>query len=162
MDNPHFAFTKIHLAMETLRSYGVLQLQASGSSMLPALWPGDLLVVEAAEFDQVIPGDLVLFARDGRFFVHRVRQKTCSCLVTRGDAMPRNDAPVTRSEVLGKVSSVRRQEEWLEPAQLAAPWPITGWTLAHSDLCQRLLLRWHTRRITRMGFSAAHACEWDA
>ena len=31
------------LAGQTLRSWGVLKLRATGLSMLPTLWPGDLL-----------------------------------------------------------------------------------------------------------------------
>ena len=63
------------LASEVLRASGTLRLTAPGHSMLPTLWPGDLLTVEARSIDQVQAGDVVLFTRENRFFVHRVLRK---------------------------------------------------------------------------------------
>lgn len=105
------------LASETLRSSGTLRLGVSGWSMLPTLWPGDTLVVQRAGSDEIAEGDIVLFARDRRFFVHRVIRKDRSALMvqTRGDALPRPDPPVSNRELLGRVVSVERNGEFLQP-----------------------------------------------
>ena len=38
------------MAAEALRSWGTLKLRATGISMLPALWPGDLLTVSGSVY----------------------------------------------------------------------------------------------------------------
>src|SRR5258708_23478477 len=38
--------------------------------MLPSIWPGDIACV--SRVDAYRPGDVVLFSRNGRLFVHRV------------------------------------------------------------------------------------------
>ena len=53
-------------------------------------------------------GDVVLFVRDGRFFVHRVVERRGRQVVTRGDAVPVADPPVQPHEFLGFVVSTQR------------------------------------------------------
>ncbi len=43
--------------------------------MLPTLWPGEVLAIEAQSFDRVQVGDVVLFAREDRFYIHRILRK---------------------------------------------------------------------------------------
>jgi hypothetical protein len=43
--------------------------------MLPTLWPGELLTIQAQSLDQVQPTEVVLFSREGRFCIHRVVRK---------------------------------------------------------------------------------------
>ncbi len=63
---------KCELAGDVLRSSGTLRLQVSGWSMLPAIRPGDVLVIHRAGSEDVSKGDIVLFSRDRRLFAHRV------------------------------------------------------------------------------------------
>src|SRR5208282_2077706 len=63
---------KLGLAAEMLRDCGKVQLRAWGTSMLPSVWPGDLLTIQSVAQDEVVPGDIVLVLRDHRFFVHRL------------------------------------------------------------------------------------------
>lgn len=113
---------KYELAREVLRSSGVLRLQVTGWSMLPTIWPGDELVIERVDCNRVSTGDIVLFGRDSRFFVHRVISKVDDHLsgglgvITRGDGMPMPDRPVASSEVLGRVSLIRRSGGYVRPA----------------------------------------------
>ncbi len=147
---PQFAETrdriKHNLATEVLRAAGGVQLAAFGYSMLPTLWPGDLLQVQAASFAQVEAGEVVLFAREGRFFVHRVLQRmdgdAQQFLITRGDALPAPDAFVKPDEVLGRVTTVRRKDRDI---------PVPGCTVARRGLgllltasvrLRSLALRW--------------------
>ena len=60
------------MAAEVLRSSGNLCLRVSGLSMLPAVWPGDILNVSRLDANLALPGDIVLYGREGRLVAHRV------------------------------------------------------------------------------------------
>ena len=81
--------------------------------MVPGLWPGD--VVEVARTSPASPiqsGELVLVARAGRLFCHRVveivRDREVDLLRTRGDALEDCDPLTPLSDVLGVVVRVER------------------------------------------------------
>ena len=90
--------------------------------MLPAISPGDTLVIEPARSESVGKGNIVLFRRDGRLFAHWVSGKSGSAsdfqIVTQGDGMPNPDPPVSSSQLLGKVCFVVRDGRCLEPARI--------------------------------------------
>ena len=134
---------KSELAAEVLRREGVLHLQASGSSMLPALWPGDCLTERADGFSAAGAGDIVLYAREGRLFAHRVIRRRPHSLVTQGDCLPAPDEPVTANEFLGRVVGVRRREVVTSTGRLSPPDRILAWLLCRSDLMHALALRLH-------------------
>jgi hypothetical protein len=82
------------------------------------VWPGDTLVVESVNSGTVSEGDIVLFSRDRRLFAHRVVKKISApggAILTRGDAMPVPDSPVSDSELLGRVSFILRDGKCIEP-----------------------------------------------
>jgi signal peptidase I len=110
---------KCDLAGQVLRSFGALRLRVTGSSMLPSLWSGDLLLIERHDFARISTGDIVLYIRQGRLFVHRVVSAADESgreqLVTQGDALRAPDPPVTSAELLGKVSLVFRGGKWIAP-----------------------------------------------
>ena len=112
---------KCELASELLRSSGTLRLRVTGWSMLPAVWPGDTLVIERIESGAVAEGDIVLFARDRRVFAHRVLAKGNpagdSTILTRGDAMPQPDPPVGDRDLLGRVVFILRNGKCIEPSR---------------------------------------------
>ena len=58
------------LAVEVLRRFGEARLRVTGSSMLCAMWPGDLVAVRRQGMGEIRRGHVVLFVR--RFFAHRV------------------------------------------------------------------------------------------
>jgi len=110
---------KCELAEKTLRLFGSLRLRVIGFSMLPSVWPGDLLLIRRQQMEQIYPGDIVLFARHGRLIAHRVVFKTndpeAPSLITRGDALPSQDSPISPAQLLGKVSGILRGVEWVQP-----------------------------------------------
>src|ERR1700685_1088727 len=112
---------KCELAGEVLSSSGSLRLRVTGWSMLPAIFPGDTLVIVPARSESVGKGDIVLCRRDGRLFAHRVSGKSGSAsdfqIVTQGDGMRNPDPPVSSSQLLGKVSFVVREGRCLALAQ---------------------------------------------
>jgi len=111
---------KCSLASEILRRFGRLRLQVTGASMLPSLWPGDLLLIRGARFTEVSRGDLVLFFRDNRFFVHRVLDVSGDRLLTQGDGLATPDPPVGRDELLGRVLFITRDGVTRPPSPLGA------------------------------------------
>jgi len=133
---------KRSLAAEVLRSSGELRLRATGASMLPAIWPGDILTVRAADAGGVKPGEIVLYGRDDRFVIHRVVENRGGLLITRGDAVPKNDPPVSAGELLGRVVSIERasSEIPVRPG-LSLFGRLLSLVLSHSALAARLLLR---------------------
>ena len=98
----------VELAAASLRASGRLRMRVLGSSMLPAIRPGDIVTVRSGEPAEASPGDVVLFMRENRFFVHRVVRSEMSGLVTRGDAVPAEDPPVQPYEFLGFVVATQR------------------------------------------------------
>jgi signal peptidase I len=132
------------LAAEVLRSSGKLRLRATGVSMLPAIWPGDILSVRNHDTAEALPGDIVLFAREGRLVAHRVVERTlCQDRiqwVTRGDSVGSNDAPISSHELLGRVKAIVRGSRRLTPHQSLAS-RFASWILCRSDLATRVLLR---------------------
>jgi signal peptidase I len=107
--------TKCELASESLQRSGVLRIRVNGWSMLPAIYPGDVLLIEAFNGHPVLPGDIVLFHRQGRLCVHRVVRCTGSTVLTHGDAMPGPDPVVSRDELLGRVQCVIREHKKITP-----------------------------------------------
>lgn len=97
------------LAAQTLAAFGALTLRVTGSSMLPVVQPGDELRIRRCPLDHARVGDVVLFARGRTLFAHRVVRRGTEMLVTRGDSLAADDAPVAAHEFLGKVEHVERR-----------------------------------------------------
>ena len=145
---------KCALASETLRQFGSLQIKVTGTSMLPAVWPGDTLHVEKAAVGQLLPGDIAVYGRDRRIFAHRViaiekNAREISALITQGDAMPRRDSAVSSEELLGKVTRVVRDGASIEPRRtLTLSGQLVSFLARHSQWAIRVLLFSHTQRRT--------------
>ena len=107
------------LISEALRLSGKVRLRVLGSSMLPAILPGDSLIVEHTNVSLPVRGDVILFQRYERLFAHRVvaRQyrNDCAGIVTAGDSLPENDPLVLPHELLGRVNAVIRSGRYLSP-----------------------------------------------
>lgn len=105
------------LAAEIVRFFGEVRLRAFGTSMAPSILPGDLIAVRSAGMREILPGDVVLYSRMERLFVHRVVERKIGSaaaglgepiLITRGDRLAHDDPPVHSRELLGRVISVKR------------------------------------------------------
>jgi len=151
MDSQIREESRCRLAAEALRSWGTLKVRARGVSMLPTLWPGDVLTIQSVRPEQVEPGEIVLYMRQDRFFIHRIvsRDPTrdTAFLVTRGDCIFEDDPPVGRSELLGKVIEVRRSGSGFRPARkLSGFRRLLAWGLCRWSILRRVGLRlWHYR-----------------
>ncbi len=102
------------LAGEIVRTFGEVRLRVFGTSMVPSVLPGDLISVQRAGLFEIASGEIVLYSREGRLFVHRVVGCTNSSeqplLITRGDRLDHNDPPVSSAELLGRVTSIERSD----------------------------------------------------
>jgi signal peptidase I len=140
---------KCDLAGQVLRAGGKLRLRALGLSMLPSLWPGDILIIHSKTYEQVSRGDIVLYARGREFFVHRIIGKSSDSqyLITQGDGLPKPDPPVSRQDLLGRVSAIERCGLLREPNRAN---PIFHRLLAHVfwpwNLVLRIVLGVYVRR----------------
>lgn len=135
------------LAADLVRKWGVVRLPAAGTSMVPTIHPGDELCVQRTDLKKIRPGNIVVYARQGRLIVHRVvavgpDRARQPYLVTRGDRSPRNDLPVISSEVLGLVTTLVRDHRyyWLR-ARLNGAERVLARFLCSSDRATYIYLR---------------------
>jgi signal peptidase I len=134
---------KFSLAVKLLRSVGQARLAVSGGSMLPALWPGDILEIHHAASEDISQGDIVVFVRENRLLVHRVLRVNSGqdevTVITRGDRSARVDAPVPANELLGRVQTIQRGQRNITP-RMSLWTKLAASVLRRSELLTRLLL----------------------
>jgi hypothetical protein len=136
---------KCELAADVLRSSGRLRLRVNGWSMLPSVRPGDTLVIEQVSGHEIAEGDIVLFSRDLRLFVHRVvDRRNETSIVTRGDAMRVSDSPINENELLGRVVMLLRNGSLIEPRRRLSLWErLIAGAVRRSELAARLVVGVH-------------------
>jgi signal peptidase I len=80
--------------------------------MLPWVRPGDIAILRKVSPDEVRCGDILLFRRENRIFLHRKVERFiwngCVYLVTKGDANPHADGIIVPSEILARVERIYR------------------------------------------------------
>jgi len=149
------------LVADALRRSGHLRLQVHGESMLPALWPGDVVEIASCSLADVRPGEIVLARREGRLFLHRFAARcTPDGFLLRGDSMPNPDPLFPSEALLGRLA--RRADEgravsapalrlgsgatWPGAEWLGAKWSrAVGLLLCHCSVARRLALKLHSR-----------------
>jgi signal peptidase I len=98
------------LVTDLLARFGSAAIRVQGTSMLPALCPGDQVLIQSCNSNETEVGDVVAFRREGRLFVHRVVERfRDGHLLTRGDAISLQDDPVSTNEFLGKITQIERR-----------------------------------------------------
>ncbi len=129
-----------------------LRLRVHGESMLPALWPGEVVEIASCSMEHVRPGEIVLARREGRLFLHRfVAPSTPNGFRLRGDSLPASDPEYPPEALLGKL--VRRTADrrtfsspglslGLSPALSRA----LGILFCRCSTARRLALKLHGRR----------------
>jgi len=150
--------TRLDLAAEVLHRFGEVRFIAHGSSMIPSIYPGDLLTVRSDSAAEARRGEIVLFLLGGRPFVHRVMRKWPErnrvVFATRGDGLPKEDPSVDASQLLGRVTAIQRRGKSIEI--VVKPGPFTRaarWAVRNSPTFARLLLATHLLRTRLSGRS---------
>ena len=137
------AQAKQQLIAEMLAAHGRCHLQVLGSSMLPSLWPGETVLIEKRTLGLPSVGDIVLYEREGRFFLHRLVGVKAGFWITRGDAVGQEDPPVSADGMLGVLAGVRRGTEWVVvPKEMSAASQLVAAVLGSSRLLASVVLRW--------------------
>lgn len=146
---------KIGLVASVLQSGGCVRMRVFGASMLPSLWPGDVLIVEGSAPEKFVPGEIALVLRDGNFRAHRVVAQAGEQWITKGDAMPENDPVAELSELLGRVVSVERNGRGFVPPPLSFTCRLLSRIFCYCDFVRGLALRLHAARQNRFEQKAA-------
>jgi signal peptidase I len=138
------------LAQEVVHNFGEVRLCVFGTSMVPAVLPGDQVLIQRATLEEILPGEIAVFLRNGRLFVHRVVDRKIMaaaqkaegemCLITRGDRQRDCDLPVQTSELLGRVVTIERDRREIKIAPSKAT-RLTARVLQSSDKVTSLYLR---------------------
>jgi hypothetical protein len=131
---------KRELAAEVIRQFGEVSLRVTGTSMLPAVWPGDVITVRRQSAAELPLGQIVLCYRNQAFSAHRLIGKGDDGLITHGDSLAYDDPPFRDVEVLGAVISIFRGGRSV--ALSSAWWHRAASSIVQrSELCTRILLR---------------------
>ena len=81
--------------------FGMAQIIVVSGSMEPAVQVGDLLVIR--EQDRYEDGDIITYRSEQSLITHRIISVKENSIITQGDANNVADAPITPSQVEGKM-----------------------------------------------------------
>ena len=124
------------LLRAAVRELGSARVVVRGSSMLPAIEPGDTIVLEPPPPAAV--GDIVMFEWEDRLLAHRIVHIADGTITTQGDSHDRVDGVAVRPEqIIGRVVQVLRQGEAVDAAR---------WTRKASGLAPAIARRWDALR----------------
>jgi signal peptidase len=147
------------LAGEVVRTFGRVRVRVTGTSMIPAVWPGDVLVVERRAVERIEQGEIAVAEQDGRLVAHRVvsgafvaaglspaswPSSATTTLLTRGDAQLHPDRPLSPDELLGTVVSIERGAGARQPRRkLGIGARMLAATARRSSMAARVFVRLH-------------------
>jgi len=93
------------LGFSLLAEGKTIRIRADGYSMFPTIKAGSLIYIEP-DIDPS-PGEIIAWKRDEGFVVHRlVRIANDGAYITRGDSCAREDKPVKKEQIAGRVISI--------------------------------------------------------
>lgn len=107
---------------DKIRIGGSATIRVLARTMYPWVRPGDQIFVRRYDFSQVVAGDIILFERANRLFVHRVTRRIfrpnlegrASFLVVQRDAADGSDGPVSVKEFLGRAIRIHRGKRHID------------------------------------------------
>jgi len=146
------------LVADVLRRSGSLRVrllvrgEIHGESMLPALWPGDVVKIESCSVEDVRPGEIVLALREDRLVLHRlVAPCTPNGFLLRGDCVPGPDPQYPPEALLGRLVRSADEGRAVSAAALRQGFGVKwyralGVLLCHCSVARRLALKLHSRR----------------
>jgi signal peptidase I len=137
------------LVAEVVRSFGEVRLRVNGCSMMPAIWPGDVLIVRRCGVVELQLGQIALCRRKGELVAHRIASIRDNAIITRGDTLLVDDPPTSECDLVGRVVRVLRNGRPVDPGQSLAK-RLSSTILRHSDFWLRVTLR-VSRILTRSG-----------
>ncbi|HEX5235986.1 MAG TPA: S24/S26 family peptidase [Silvibacterium sp.] len=112
------------------RRFGEVRFRATGASMMPAIWPGDVLTVRQCGQPDLQLGQIVLYRRQEKLVAHRIVRIQGELITTRGDSVRHDDTPVLESDLIGQVISLARRGR-------SVPFHLSFWSRAGSVILRR-------------------------
>jgi len=140
------------LVADALRGGGdlrqVVRLRVHGESMLPTLWPGDVVEIAGCSLEDVQPGEIVLALRDGRLFLHRLIATQPNAFALRGDSMPGPDPLFADEAFVGRLvrESRHNSDRGFERRAMLTLARALGLLFCYSGTSRRFALKLHRRR----------------
>jgi signal peptidase I len=134
------------LAEEVIRKFGTVRLRVQGTSMTPAIRPGDTISIQRTHPREIETGEIIFFSRDGRMYAHRVIRRVHADgeikFITQGDRMQHPDPAVSAAEILGRVVMIERgQRRIAPPSHIGTAARALGTILRNSERATGLYLR---------------------
>lgn len=134
------------LLCEAVSAFGQVRLRAHGSSMVPTIWPGEVLIVEPARAVQV--GQIVLASHGESLVAHRVVSLADAGdgvrLTTQGDSLGFREPLIPMCRVVGRITGVMRDGKKVMLESRPRPAKRLAMCLARrSRLALRILVRAH-------------------
>ncbi|MFS0723904.1 signal peptidase I [Paenibacillus sp. 1P07SE] len=138
----------IRMVKHTVQHRGYIDLPSQGKSMYPLIRQGDLCRFVHAEFNELRPGDILLFrSREGQLVGHRYLHTRSQggepVLVCKGDSNLRSDSPVPYGDIIGKLLWIKKKDRLILSSHYRAR--LLGQALTRFPGCSRyiaLYLRW--------------------
>jgi signal peptidase len=142
----HLQAAGCDLVANVVRSAGTASLKVTGTSMLPAIRPGDVLRIRRRLSNELRLGQIVLYTRNGRLIAHRIISISGKFLITRGDSLQSVDPPVRESEVVGSVDGILRNRREVDARRTT--WTrALAWMLQESETFKKVYLHFNARRV---------------
>jgi signal peptidase len=128
------------LVADLAHSFGEVRLKVSGASMMPAVWPGDVITVRRRDVAELRPGQIVLYRQEQKLVAHRIVCVRGDRVTTRGDSLRYDDPPIRESDIVGQVVCLHRNGRRVHLKQ--SFWQrVSSSILRRSDFCMRMALR---------------------
>lgn len=95
-----------------------LKMPMNGYSMFPVIRPGDIGLIDHFPFNELKPGNVIVFRNSERLVAHRViriiENSEGNYIKCKGDATFRSDPLITQNEYIGRITEITRGNKKLD------------------------------------------------
>ncbi len=85
-------------------------LKVISGSMSPMIMKNDLVTLSPIDFETLKKGDIITLTQREALTTHRVVSRRNDRVVTKGDRNSSLDEPVTKNQIIGKVTQIKSQQ----------------------------------------------------
>jgi len=138
---------KCGVAAAILSSFGQVRFRVVGTSMIPTVWPNDVVTIGHVDVLSIRPSQIVLVRVEYGFVLHRVVRCDSKSLTSRGDSVGFEDPPVGLDQVLGRLIEIERGGVSLKPpGRLGLPSKLIRYIVCRSRWSRSVMVRAHALR----------------
>jgi signal peptidase len=110
------------LVSKVLKKYRLIDLPAQGTSMFPLIKEGDICTFRSCDPSKLKKGDIVLFfSSESKLVAHRFYQSKRidneQLFLFKGDSNIKEDHPITREHIIGKLAFIKRKRKKISITQ---------------------------------------------